>query len=283
EMKAAAREMASLLTEKFAPFVLRLLIIPGAVLLLFACLAIFLYRSHNQRLKRRYASKPLTRAEAPKVVADLESCAVSSGLLLPKLEYSSGLVQGHAFGYKGKEVLILAGTPEVLGNAWEKSCRPVALHELAHVVNDDARDRDKAKALWTAFVIFLLLGFIVLCGLRGFSWRIGGLTLEFAAMLLFVYVIWAGLIRIREYYADWRAASWGVGAQLQRLFSLPEGEVGFLERWNWWWRAWNRWGDKAWWRFGGDIGAWCRHKARCLLRFHPSFTDRSSILKNSRK
>jgi Zn-dependent protease with chaperone function len=280
EVTAIAREGSSLMTDKFAPLMALFVTVPGILLLTFVCVAVVLYRRHAGRIKRFYQSKPLTKIEAPNVVADLEECVARHGLAIPRLEYSPGLAQGHAFGIKGEEVLLLQGTPAMLEKTWKETNRAVALHELGHIANGDTQEREKAKALWTVFTVFLVFGLFVFWMGLGFP---AVLVLKSLAMLVLVRAIWSGLIRVREFYADWRAASWGAGPALQRLLSLTEGESCPWERWGWWWRAWERWGEQGWWRTGW--GAWERiwRRARRVLQLHPSFSARSKVLGNPDK
>ena len=139
----AARHEAALARD--AMFVVgELLALPAAFLLLLTLVAIVIYRGHGRRFKLQYRTRPLTRAEAPTVVTDLERCAERFGLPLPSLEYSPGLGQGHAFGARGQEVLLLHGTPESLEKSWGESSRVIALHELGHVANV-ALEHDEAE------------------------------------------------------------------------------------------------------------------------------------------
>jgi hypothetical protein len=254
------------------------LTLPVLLVLLLIGVAATFYYGHAKRLRNRYRTQPLTKAESPMVVADLESYAHRNGLSLPQLEYTSGLAQGHSFGTKGGEVLLLHGTPAMLESSWGEANRAIALHELAHIANADAQEREKAKAVWKAFVI-VLLGALAL--LLAFGIRLSSSALiRVLGMLIFVRALWAGLIRTREFYADWRAASWGAGPALMGLFDLPEGENNPWERYRWWWQAWERWGDRVWWRAGGEALDWCWRLARWSLQLHPSFSTRGKVLRN---
>jgi hypothetical protein len=255
------------------------LILPCLMLLLLTALATSFYRKHPERLRLRYGTRALTKDESPMVVADLESCAERLGLSLPRLEYSSGLAQGHAFGMQGSEILLLHGTPAVLEKSWGEANRAIALHELAHIANADSQEREKAKSLWKAFVIMLLSGVVLLWAGGGRLTIIG--LIQTIATLVFVRTLWAGLIRSREFYADWRVVSWGKGAILLSLLTLPEGGREPWERWNWWWAAWERWGDRLWWNLAWK-GCGCGlRRVRWFLRSHPSFRERRKLLLDS--
>jgi hypothetical protein len=54
-------------------------------------------------------------------------------------------------------------------------------------------------------------------------------------MLAFVRAIWVGLLRIREFYADWRVASWGMGDAVKNVLSESAADE---KRTVWWERLW---------------------------------------------
>jgi Zn-dependent protease with chaperone function len=277
ELAAFARQEAAVVIDSLG-LLLRLAVPSFLTLLLLVLAAAIFYRGHAVRLRRHYQTRPLTSAEAPRVVADLERCANRLGLALPRLEYSpSGLAQGHAFGAGGGEVLLLQGTPALLESSWGEDSRAIALHELAHLANGDSREREKAKAVWTVFLIALFLSQILMLGLSGRRFS-GVVILQALAMIGFVRAIWAGLIRVREFYADWRAASQGAKPALERILRLPEGEVGKWEHWEWYWRAWDRWEDRGWWRAGTAAWDGCWRHARRIVKLHPSFAARRKVL-----
>ncbi|HEY2289855.1 MAG TPA: hypothetical protein VGM86_04050, partial [Thermoanaerobaculia bacterium] len=207
--------------------------------------AFIIYKQRNERGGEAYATISLTKMNAPIVVADLESWTARCGMRLPRLECREGLAEGQTFGAHGGETLVLFGAPEVLEKSWGKASRAIALHELAHLANGDAGEREKARAAWNSALIFLLAQGLVLAGFAG--WRNAwGNAVRTLAMILVVRGIWAGLIRVREYYADWRATTWGMGSTLDQILSLPESNVAPWERWPWWWRLWNKWEHHGW-------------------------------------
>ena len=278
-MKSLAQQEAVEARHSLAIFAGHL-ILPCLTLLVLVIWATISYRNHPKRLRLRYRARPLAKAEAPMVVADLEACAERFGICLPNLEYSSGLAQGHAFGIEGSDVLLLHGTPAMLEKSWGPANRAIALHELAHIANGDSYEREKARSLWRPLVIVFLGGIILLW--RGRTYWPGFYFFQAIATLIFVRALWAGLIRTREFYADWRVASWGEGENLRSLFTMPEREGAPWERWTWWWAAWERWGDRSWWNPAWTLLAWIWRHTRWLLRLHPSFRTRHEILMDSR-
>ena len=248
---------------------------PFMMMLLVVTCAFGLRRIALVRLRRRKAFT-LTKVEAPTVVSDLENIAEREGIDCPRLEYNIGLAQGHAFGLCGSEVLVLCGGPDLLEQSWSMSGRAIALHELAHVINRDASDRERASAIWQALVLILVIYFVFL-SILGARYATG-FWLKTALMLLLVRLIGAGLIRVREYYADWRSMSWGVGATLLRLLMLRDCNADPWEGWGWWWWSWNRWGDRNWWIAAAWASNWIWRYFKYLVGYHPSFAARRRAL-----
>ena len=254
---------------------------PFLCVLLLAIGSTLYYRAHPRRILRRYRPRPLTREQAPRVVADLERCATRLELALPRLGYVPDFPNpdGHAFGLAGQEILLLHAPLEALEKSWDDGLRVVALHELGHIANRDAGDREKAKAVWLALML-LMLGFAFAASLGWAPWGSWSLLLQGLATLAAVWAIWAGLIRMREFYADWRAASLGAGPELSILLAGEEDDTKVWERWDWWWEAWRRWGDRRWWQMGErllDLG-W--RPLGWLARMHPSWAARRRCLKD---
>jgi Zn-dependent protease with chaperone function len=255
------------------------LLIPVGFMLTLAVVALLVYRRHPERVRRRHGTRRLSRQEAPRVVAGIETLCSRQGLAPPRLEVRPGIAQGHAFGLPGREVLLLHGEPGTLERSWGESLQAIALHELGHMANGDTQEREKARAVWVVFSALLTgMGFLFFLHAGVVPGRI--LIVQFAAVFVLVWMIRAGLVRIREFYADWRAASWGAGAALEKVLALPEGEAGWWERTRWWWRAWERWGGSPGWDRAGRVGTWLWEKWRQLWRVHPSFTARREVLRD---
>jgi len=227
--------------REFAERLPQILTQNGVLLLLFlvSCL---IYLRHPRRLRKQHGARPLPGERAPRAVADLQRWALRCGIHpLPTLEYRPGLAQGLTFGLRGQEVLLLHGTPETLERTWGETSRTIALHELGHIANGDAQDQEKARAIWVS--LLALVGWNVLLGMR----LPGLLGLKLFFLILLVRGNWAGMLRLREFYADWRVAAWGMGDPLARILRLAEARN---QRLSW------------------------------LRAVHPSFHQRSEALKN---
>jgi Peptidase family M48 len=255
------------------------LLLPAGLIALTSAGALILYRRHPQRIRRRHGSSPLSRGEAPRIVAELEELCTRQGLAPVRLETQSGFAQGHAFGLPGEEVLLLHGTPEMLERSWGEMQRAIAAHELAHLANGDAQDREKARAVWIAFSVLFAgsAGCLLLFAGGRFSWLF---LAKLGVVLAAVWMIRAGLIRIRELYADWRAVSWGAGPALEKVLALGERETDWWERSRWWWRAWERWGDRPWWERVHRFLEIFRSTRLRYWRMHPTSDVRRDVLRD---
>jgi hypothetical protein len=211
---------------------------PAVMVSLLGAGAALLYRLHPHRVRRRQGTRPLTAERAPRVVAELQLWAARCGISPPPaLEWCPGMAQGMAFGLKRRQVLLLHGSPEAIERTWSggDTSRVIALHELGHIANGDAHEREGARAIWLTLIGLMLLFVAFLPGRGRLAWIT---SLQCAALLAFVWMTWTGLLRVRETYADWRVASWGMGAPLQRLLRLEEaaGPGRPSRRWSWPWQ-----------------------------------------------
>jgi Zn-dependent protease with chaperone function len=203
--------------------------LPAAILLA----GVILYLTHPARLRRQKKSVRLQPGSAPDLEAELHLLARQAGMSSPPLiELSPGLsTDGQAYGLPKAYILRLGGGMRLLMRKASQVFGAIVLHELAHIHNQDIWRAYSAEgvwiaALWLSFVPFLLAtsyGLIwgqvgrPLLGLADFSastfwasgWRFLLPGLQIAACLALMRIIRAGLLRAREVYADWRAATWG--------------------------------------------------------------------------
>jgi hypothetical protein len=241
EMAALGRKLASV-TRELVLSRLPHLATAALLMLLLLAGAAAIYLDHPRRY-RRHRSRPLTESEAPTVVHDLKRWAASLRKPALRLEHRPGRGNdAQTFGLRGRETLMFHGAPFLLERAWGETLKIIALHELGHVKNGDAQEREISKALWLALLGLLLLAGCLFLGLSWLqiagAWRRAGADgalaalaalrpwlLEdgwrLAALLLFATAIWTGLVHSFEHYADRRVASWGRGGALQRLLRLP--------------------------------------------------------------
>jgi Zn-dependent protease with chaperone function len=259
EIDDLSREEARELGLRLAPLLkeelrsrLPFLIPPGLAVLALSVVAALVYIDHPRRVRRRHHAQPLGEKEAPLLVADLCRDVERLGIPVPTLECTPDKgIEGQTFGVRGREVLLLYGRPQRIEQLWKGLVRVMALHEIGHIMNRDAQEREKAKAVWIALMVLLGIALLILTALLTIdSSPFGGTSLvsfllhngwKLALMLLVVRAILAGLIRAREYYADWRVVSWGRGGQLRAILAGREHRFRPWEQWGWWEGLDERW------------------------------------------
>lgn len=301
EILKVSRELPSLNMGMFIRLTPRLIapILCASFILGFAAV---LYFRHPRRLRRRYKSHALIAEHAPSVATFLQKVTTSLALAPPRLEVTeeeNNFAEAQTFGLPGKEVLLLHGSPGFLERTWGDTARTVLLHEVGHIVNGDAQDREKSRALWIAFAAFialmlLLVGVAILTAIyfaKGAeatraSLGVVGLMLLRAAgllvpMMLLIWSIWFGLIRIREYYADYRVMQWGFGKALKNLLRMKERKGRWWERSKLWSAAWERWGQENWWKRLAGASEWILERIEPLWKSHPSYRQRQRALEES--
>jgi len=244
-------------------------LVPAGLLLLGLGLAGALYATHPRRRLRRFGGRPLTPEEAPRLFAFLADLVHRSGL-------RSGFTlcckpggfsfDGQSFGFKGRETLALAMDPRLLGGEVSDPVKAISLHELAHLTNRDAQDRERGLAVWTVlWTSCLLLVALALPGRPRLSVAvpaIGGLLF----FLLLTHLLWRGVVRARELYADWRVVAWGHGDALRALLGLGDGakrDAGSSQ---------GRWSPRGW-----------LDGIRRLGRVHPSRRERLDEIESPRR
>jgi hypothetical protein len=253
DLRELSPQEISALGHKLAPVTRELLVtrMPQAgTSLLFALLllggAAAIYLDHPRRYRRLHRSRPLAEDDAPTVVRDVNRWAARLGLASLRLEHRQGLGNdAQTFGLRGREILMFHGDPSLIERVWSETPKVVALHELGHVKNGDAHEREKSKAVWIALFGLLVLAACVLAGASlldlAATWRTAGARgalaslgalrrpllqagWRLAVLLLLAAAIWTGLVHSFELYADRRVASWGMKAALQRLLRLPKSQ-----------------------------------------------------------
>ena len=214
-----------------------------ALLLALVATNIVLYFWHPRRQRLRHRCEELTLEQAPTVVTELQGRARKLGLASLRIEHKPGLLGGLAFGVKGGETILLHGSPKTLEITWDHATRVIALHEMAHIANQDIQLREKAYTLWIASTIWSLLLLVILmsysvyeglmsllssdavAAAEAFGTRLWAICTLLSFTLFLLFMIWslqAAVIRARELYADQRVVAWGLGARLEKVItSLP--------------------------------------------------------------
>ncbi|HKI06075.1 MAG TPA: hypothetical protein VKK31_29115 [Thermoanaerobaculia bacterium] len=308
DLRDFSEEEIEALGRKLSPVVRQILgrrlsslAVPALFGLFLLTSATAIYLDHPRRFRRRHRSQPLREDEAPTVVRYLERCTGILGLPALEVEHRDGYGnEAQAFGLRSREVLLFHGAPDLLEKSWGDLSKAIALHEIGHVKNGDTQAPQQSKAVWAALTALLILAmgmwaWFFLLDLRR-SYRTGGATAalsllgdigrsvphlgwRMAAMLLLIRLIWVGLVRTRELYADRRVASWGSERTLDRMLRLPE-PGNFWERSRWWEAAWSRWGELDGWERVARTADWMGRWIEPLYRPHPTNLIRREALKD---
>jgi hypothetical protein len=301
EMEALDRKISPIVRQILRDRLARLGIPVFFGLFLLATTAV-IYAGHPRRFRRRHQARPLNEEDAPTVVRYVKQCAASLGLPPLKLLYRSGYGnEAQTFGLSGREELLFYGSPALLEGAWNNTSRAVILHELGHVKNHDAQAPQQTWALGIALIALLILsGCLWITSflpdlLR--SYRTGGATATLSllaetgrslpqlgwrigALLLLAWLIWKGLLRTRELYADRRVASWGSESTLDLMLRLPEPGAPGWERSRWWEAAWSRWGEREGWRRFSEALDWLAQRTGPVFKPHPTNRSRWEALRD---
>jgi len=264
-----------------------------AFLTIFGLGTLALYRLHPRLLRRRHRMLPISSTTAKEEVRRL---AGRAGLATePHLECKPGLLDGLAFGRYKQETLALAGSPRLLEGTWNDLTRAVALHEMGHIVNEDVRNREVTRAMWTVLPVLVALqaagvalAYFFLGEMRfpvfqpaafGGGPTVGdtagpmSTVVKTAVSFFVVWWIWAGLIRAREHYADYRVSLWGFKKPLLLLLQLPDTSRPWWRRFPLAQRSYEACRSRSWW------GPWMRFWEKYGWRRHPSKAARAHALR----
>jgi hypothetical protein len=242
EIPRIRRELSPI-TRELQRRQLRRLAFPALCALFLLAITAVLYRRHPARIRRRRGARPVTAAEAPRVVGSVRRWAEDLGLPQVQLEYqdSGWANNAEAFGLRGSEVVLLYGRPSLWEKVWSELPQAVVLHEVGHIVNGDSQTREKTRAIWIALLTLLAVvfgGLALHAGLARLAGPLAGSILggswRLAVLLLIIATIWAGVVRARELHADQRVAAWGFGATLEQIF-LAASRVDPSVPGRWWW------------------------------------------------
>jgi len=217
--------------------------LPGVLILSLLILATIIYRVYPNRIRRKKNLQLMTRSSDPKYMDAIQNLVSLSGISpAPSIEAAPGLrsVDGQAFGLPNHYILRLGGRLRLLLRQNPDSFRAIVLHELGHIANADVARAYFAQAIWIAVVsltIIPIIAFIAFNFIQGLTEKLSGgmtsaewtrlftlniptiiiLLLQFSGTLAIIAAIRGSLLRVREVYADWRAALWGAEAPLSDI------------------------------------------------------------------
>lgn len=214
------------------------------------------YRAHAKRLRRTHNMAPLSPDRYAALQRDTASMAETLGIDPPTVEMGTDhKADGQAFGLPGAYSIRVGRRLPLLIKQRPGEGRAVVLHELSHIANGDIGRTYLTEALWRSVVIFGFVPFLLMtvaalgdnliataselaAGDSSGLARLLTLSLPtflllmamLAGSLAFVAYLRASIIRIREYYADWRAALYGAEPGLLALLHANPDRARGLRR-----------------------------------------------------
>lgn len=215
---------------------------PIGTLFLLWGLTVYFYRQHPAQIRRQKGLVPADAQKDAALLSAVTQVATDAGVApLPQIELGPPKNQdGQAFGFAAQPILRLGGGLHFLRLKKPAFFQAIVVHELAHLLNRDVQRTYWSQALWQAFLIVMCL-LAPLHWLFFFSdsrgngiWTIFAVPMalimilligtKIALIILFVAFIRRGVLQVREYYADWRAAVCGAEAGMLEILkqSRPE-------------------------------------------------------------
>ncbi len=233
---------------------LQYLAFPTLLLLSVFALALLIYRTHPARVRRRRALKPLSPDQDGALHRETRHLAQTVGLWPPPVvELGKGLrsQNAQAFGLRNRYAIRLDDGLRLLLRKSPSAFQAIFLHELAHIANQDVGRTYFAQALWIAAVVLTIVPLSIALGVTfiqgivsrllagSMDWQrffftnlptFSIVAVQVGLTLAIVAAIRAGLLRVREVYADWRAALWGAEAPLAGILRQSTREEKSEER-----------------------------------------------------
>jgi Zn-dependent protease with chaperone function len=183
------------------------------------------YRAWPIVVQRRERLSPPVPADSVALLDEVDEVSRAAGIEhLPelRLDATNTAVAGFAYGTRGRPRLGLTGGLVVAQVLDRPVFRAVLRHELGHLAERDVPWTYYAASVWWAFLGVAVVPVTVLFSVRDLDYllRLGWRTAALAALVALTV---AALLRVREAYADARAAGWGSGPELDRLLrEAPE-------------------------------------------------------------
>ena len=223
-------------------------LLQSALVVVFIGLSFWWFRRHPTRLRQRLNLRTVMPDEDQSFVAAINILTDHTGLLPPYPELvmpeHSNQTDAQAFGLNNNYVIRLGGALPILMRRDMSVFRAIILHELAHIANRDITRTYFLQALWTMYISLIALPFLVyfifvgantfgelvLNTIEGYNvdW-LRFITIDIPLYFLYLVRISAifalflavrnSVLRVRELYADWRAALWGAEDGLRNVFA----------------------------------------------------------------
>lgn len=201
-------------------------------------LALIFYLRHPSEIRRRRRIDPLTEKDS-EIQEHVNKIAFRVVVPPPKVEMPLQGLKGadaQAFGVGNEQTIALDGGFRILRKTKPMVFNALLHHELAHFANKDIGRSYFSDALWRSIRWMLVFPFLLAMmvhmitrfffGIANrdlfefFSFSIPIAVSLFLQWIVVIYIsgmIWSRLLRIRESYADWRAAIWGAQSGLKEI------------------------------------------------------------------
>ncbi len=202
----------------------------GALLVLVVAWVAYRWRpSWRERRSHLSAVDPVDGAG---LLAEVDALSGGGGVRTPsvRIDAANPGVQAFAYGAGRRQRLGLTGGLVVQQVLDPPAFRAVVRHELGHVANRDVAWTYYTVSVWWSFIAVALVPVVVVFAISSPNYvlRLGWRVLALAAL---VAVVGAGLLRIREAYADAQAASWGSRDALVRILGTAPDGTGRRPQW----------------------------------------------------
>lgn len=204
-------------------------------LFLLALVGFIIYWRYPARKIKQGRYEKLSRGDADEVIAEVETLTRMTGIERPPVVVWSPLnthIQAIAFGRIGTYYLGLSGGLVSQYYLDKGAFQAIVLHELAHIKNRDVDITYITLASWQAFVWAILVPLAmsqILQSPRNLILNFGlnfGLGIRVLMITLLVYLTRNAVLRVREYYADVRAAIWTGSANLKKVLGRESEQGG---------------------------------------------------------
>lgn len=279
QLQQLAQVLPSLYLNALLSSLPRLLLF-GLSLCALIVIAWALYRIHPAWTRRRQQLRRLRDFPRPdranKIQDFVQAAAATAGVAPPMI-----LVRKHprseaaVFGLHNRYMLRLNAWPltaghdelDELGRRQEKSLHTQILHELGHIANNDVWRSRVARAIWDVFIWLvslpsaLAVGYFVMLQIAqllsmaegeqigqviGAHRQFLSFAVQLGVIVLVVRASHAALLRVREFYADWRAVLWGARDQLTIMLQRKAEEEQRRPQQMGLWAALRRFSQRTW-------------------------------------
>ena len=202
-------------------------------------MASIFYLRHPSQIRLRRKIVPISDKDQ-EVQEHVNKLALQAGIEPPSIEMPAQGLRGtdaQAFGVNKAQIIALDGGFRILRKTRPDVFNAFLHHELAHFANKDVGKSYFSDALWKSIRWMIILPFVlgllgnIVIGLFlgvlyddllqrffGPAQVIFKLFVQFSFVLVIAAVIWARLLRTREFYADWKAVLWGSQNGLNKIF-----------------------------------------------------------------